>query len=163
MSWTSPLTVAITSLLRLAAPVFLLLDVRHQMGDGLLHHPGGFHHLGKKHLTGSEEVAHDVHAVHQRTFDDIQRPLRGLPSRLGIVDDEAVDAMHERMFEALGDGPAAPILGRRFFPPRTGGANSSGRVHQPFGRILAPVEDHVLGGLPQVRGNVLVHRQFARD
>ena len=48
---------------------------RHQIGDRFLHDAGGLHHLRQKHLAAAEEIADDVHAVHQRAFDDVQRPL----------------------------------------------------------------------------------------
>jgi hypothetical protein len=38
------------------------------MRDRLLHHPRRLHHLRQEHLAGAEEVADDVHAVHQRNF-----------------------------------------------------------------------------------------------
>ena len=80
MSWTSPLTVAIRILpagsLRGLA-LLLGLHERHQVGHGLLHHPGRLHHLGQEHLARAEQVADHVHAVHQRAFDDVQRPRGG--------------------------------------------------------------------------------------
>ena len=48
-------------------------DVGQQVGHGLLHHAGAFHHLGQEHLARAKQVAHHVHAVHQRAFDDVQR------------------------------------------------------------------------------------------
>ena len=55
--------------------VLLLLDERHEMRDRALHHARALHHLRQEHLAGAEQVADDVHAVHQRTFDHLQRPL----------------------------------------------------------------------------------------
>jgi hypothetical protein len=52
---------------------FLLLDEGDEVGDGLLHHPRRLHDLREEHLAGAEEVADDVHAVHQRAFDDLDR------------------------------------------------------------------------------------------
>ena len=34
-----------------------------------------FDHLRQEHLAGTKEVADDVHAIHQRAFDDLQRPF----------------------------------------------------------------------------------------
>jgi hypothetical protein len=51
----------------------LFLDVGHQVGHGLLHHARGLDHLGQEHLAGAEQVADDIHAVHQRAFDHVQR------------------------------------------------------------------------------------------
>jgi hypothetical protein len=45
------------------------LEVRH----GAFHRARALHHLRQKHLARAEQVADDLHAVHQRAFDDIQR------------------------------------------------------------------------------------------
>ena len=63
MSCTSPLTVAITILPLLVAPVrSFSFDVGDQVGHRLLHHAGRLDHLGQEHLAGAEEVADHVHA-----------------------------------------------------------------------------------------------------
>ena len=54
------------------------LHIGEEMGDGLLHHAGGFHHLRQEHLALAEEVPHHVHPVHERAFNDVQRTLGGL-------------------------------------------------------------------------------------
>ena len=43
--------------------------------------------LGQEHLAGAEEVADDVHAVHEGSFDDLQRRrvLAARPRLLGIL------------------------------------------------------------------------------
>src|SRR5882724_6357719 len=51
----------------------LLFHEWHQIGHRLFHDAGGFHHLRQKHLAVAEEVADDVHAGHQRAFDDVER------------------------------------------------------------------------------------------
>src|SRR5258705_1166002 len=50
-----------------------LFHERHQIGHRLLHDTGGFYHLGQKHFAVAEEIADDVHAGHQRGFDDVER------------------------------------------------------------------------------------------
>ena len=49
------------------------LDVRNQVRDGLLHHPRALDDLRQEHLAGAEQVADDVHAVHQRALDHLDR------------------------------------------------------------------------------------------
>jgi hypothetical protein len=49
----------------------------NQVRDRLLHHARRLDHLRQEHLAGAEEVADDVHAVHQRPFDHRQRWLAG--------------------------------------------------------------------------------------
>ena len=77
MSWTSPFTVA-SSILprrRQAEAFFLFFHEGQQLGDGLLHHPRALDDLGQEHLARAEQVADDLHAVHQRPFDDLDRSL----------------------------------------------------------------------------------------
>ena len=100
MSWTSPLTVAIRTLPRaLCSPpsppaaTFSASMNGMQVGDGLLHHPGALDHLRQEHLARAEEVADDVHAVHQRAFDDRERPVVLLPGLLDVGVDEVDDAL----------------------------------------------------------------------
>ena len=90
------------------AAFFCCLDVRNQVRDGLLHHARRLHDLRQEHLAGAEQVADDVHAVHQRPFDHLQRALELLPRFLGVLNDEFVDALDQRVLQALHDRPAAP-------------------------------------------------------
>ena len=116
----------------------LLLHERHQVRDRLLHHAGRFHHLRQEHLSGAEQIAHDVHAGHQRALDHAERPIRGAPRFLGIRDDEIGDAVDERVAEPLLDRPVSPGKIRRFslFPAAL---EALGEREQPLGRVLAAV------------------------
>ena len=51
----------------------LLLHEGFEIGHGALHHAGRLHDLRQEHLAGAEEVADDVHAGHERAFDDVER------------------------------------------------------------------------------------------
>src|SRR5690606_15313605 len=55
---------------RFDLPLFLF-DKGNQVGNGLLHDARRLHHLRQKHLARAEEVAHHVHAVHERPFDHL--------------------------------------------------------------------------------------------
>ena len=61
--------------------LLLGLDERDQVGDRLLHHAGGLHDLGQEHLAGAEQVADDVHAVHQWSLDHLDGRRRARRSR----------------------------------------------------------------------------------
>jgi hypothetical protein len=52
------------------APLFSFSSSMKGMrwATAFLHHAGGFHHLRQEHLAGAEQVADDVHAVHQRAL-----------------------------------------------------------------------------------------------
>ena len=99
---------AVGALLLDALLLLLLLHERHQIGDRLLHHARGFHHLRQEHLAGAEQIADHVHAVHQRAFDHVQRALGLAPRLLDVAFDEIGDAVHQRVREPLLDRPLAP-------------------------------------------------------
>ena len=88
--------------------LLLLLHEGHEIGDRLLHHAGGFHHLRQEHLACAEQIADHVHAGHQRALDDMQRALGLGPRFLGVSVDIGADAMHERMDQPLLDRLLAP-------------------------------------------------------
>ena len=84
----------------LLAPLFFL-DVRDEVRHRLLHHARAFDDLRQEHLALAEQVADDVHSVHQRPFDHVQRPpafgQHILPGLFGVGDDEIGDAVHQRV------------------------------------------------------------------
>ncbi len=134
-----------------------------QIGDRLLHHARALHHLRQEHLAGAEQVADDVHAGHQRAFDDVQR-LRQLLARLLRVGlDEIGDAVDERMREALLDRAFAPgeilLLG---FRAAAVALEARRGLEQTVGGVGTAVQDHVLGKLAQLGGNVVVERRAGR-
>ena len=102
----------------IAGAQLLRFDEGQQVGDRLLHHARGLHHLRQEHLAGAEQVADHVHAVHQRAFDDVQRPRRQRARFLGVGLDVLVDAVHERMAQARAHGLVAPgeVLDLRLRP-----------------------------------------------
>ena len=57
-----------------AVPLLLLLDEGDEMSDGPFHHARRLDDLRQEHLARAEQVADDVHAVHQGAFDDLDRP-----------------------------------------------------------------------------------------
>ena len=132
------------------------LDVGDEVGDRLLHHARALHHLGEEHLPGAEQVANDVHAVHQRAFDDLDRLFDLQPEFLDIIDDELVDTVDECVGDAFSHGGAAPLRGDCLHG-RPGVAVVLRDLQQSLGGVRATVEDHVLHPHPQVLGNVVVH------
>jgi hypothetical protein len=87
---------------------FLLLHERLEIPNGALHRARALHDLRQEHLPGAEEVADDLHPLHQRPFDHVERS-RGLQARLfGVLFDVVDDPVHERMRKALLDRPLAP-------------------------------------------------------
>ena len=111
MSWTSPLTVAMTIFdLRPGLPPspLLLFHVGQQARDRLLHRARALDDLRQEHLAGAEQLADDAHAVHERPFDHVERTRLGEPRLLDVLLDELDDAVDQRVREPLLDGALAP-------------------------------------------------------
>jgi hypothetical protein len=122
-----------------------------QVGDRLLHHAGALDHLGQEHLALAEQVADDVHAVHQRAFDDLDGALRLLAGLLGVLLDESRDALDQRVLRRFSHRLLAPA---QVFLARRAAAVALVRSASPaaLGGVVAAVEDHVLDGLAQLLG-----------
>ena len=136
------------------------LHVGLEVGDRALHGARALHDLRQEHLPGPEEVADDLHAVHQRALDHVERPRRPLAGLLGVLLDEVDDAVDERVCEPVPDGRLAP--GQVELPLRRAAGDRRRVLDEPLRRILSPVEDDVLDALEQLRLDVLVHRELAR-
>ena len=138
---------------------FFGLDIGHEVRHRLLHHPCRLDDLRQKHLAGAEQVADDVHAVHQRTFDHLDRP-RVFQARLfSVGDDVRRHAVDERVRQALRHAARTPgvllagLLGRCL--------HAAGEFNQPLGGVGPPVEDDILRALAQLRVELLVDAQLA--
>ena len=107
------------------------------------------HHLREKHFSRAEEVAHHVHAGHERALDDVERPLDGAARLLDVGLDELGDAVDERVLEALGHRPLPP--GEIGLPRLAAlAAEALGQRDEPLRRVPAAVQHHVLAGLAQL-------------
>ena len=140
-------------------PLLLLLHEGLEVGDGLLHRARGLHDLREEHLPRAEQVAHDLHPVHQRPLDHLERTLEALPRLLGVLLDERVDAVDQRVRQPFLDRAFAPrevVLG----PHRLARDGLREREH-PLGRVGAPVEEQVLDVLLEVLRDVVVDRELA--
>ena len=130
------------------------------MGDRLLHDARALHDLRQEHLARAEEVADDPHAVHERALDHVERSIEAVPRLLDVLVDEVGHAVHECVRQALGDRLLPP--GEVDLARRARATYRLGEGHQPLGRFLATVEDHVLDAFEQVSGDLLVDRELAR-
>ena len=103
MSCTSPLTVAITMPLACVPPGDFSVRLHEglQVGHRLLHGAGALHHLGQEHLARAEQVADDLHAVHQRALDDVERARGLLAGLLHVLLDEVDDPVHQGVRQPL--------------------------------------------------------------
>ena len=78
------------------------------MGDGALHDAGALDDLRQEHLALAEQIADDVHAVHQRPLDDLDGMVELLPRRLGVLLGVVGDALDQRVLQAVLYRPLAP-------------------------------------------------------
>ena len=87
-----------------------LLDMWLEDGYGLLHGAGSLNYLWQEHLSAAEELTNGIHAVHQRSLDDVD--CLGIDSeRLGKVGLKMVaNTLDKGILEALGKGEVAPLL-----------------------------------------------------
>src|SRR5262249_2902392 len=97
---------------------------------------------------------------HERAFDHVERPLGALPRLLRVLLDGVDDAVNERMLEALLDRRLTPR--EVYLTLRAGTVHAARILDEPLGRVVAPVEDHVLDALEELRLDVLVHDELAR-
>ena len=137
------------------------LEIGLQIGDGLLHHARRLDDLRQEHFARAEEIADDVHAGHQRAFDDVQRLVGFLARGLGVDLDELRDAVHQRMRQPLGDRRLAPreigflLLGAFAF-------EAGSRIEQTLRAIRASIQNDVFDQLTQVGRDVVVDGELAR-
>ncbi|MBV6410709.1 MAG: hypothetical protein GAKPKEKM_01531 [Rhodocyclaceae bacterium] len=146
-----------------AAGGLLRLDEGQQVGHRLLHDARRLHHLRQEHLAGAEEIADDVHAVHQRALDDVERARRDEARFLRVRDDEVGDALHHGVGEALAHRLFAPgeVLRRLLRRALHAGGNFNQALGGVGAAAFASIKDDVLDALAQVCRDVLVHTELA--
>ena len=134
---------------------------RGEVGDGLLHHPSRLDDLGEEHPSGTEQVADEVHPVHQRPFDHRHRRLQSHTRLLDIFLDELGDAIDQRVFEPLVDVPVAPFLARPFPLVRLAVLVSGGGHEQVLCGVGTACQHDVLAEVAQLAVDLLVHRELS--
>ena len=138
-----------------AGGLFLRFHERQQIRHGLFHHARGFHDLRQKHFARTEQIADDVHAGHERAFDDLQRPGKFLPGFLDVGLDKIHDAFDERVREPFLDRAFAPLilddLGLALL------LHGLGKFDQPFGRVGTAVEQNILDQFQKILRHFLIN------
>ncbi len=144
---------------RVGVALLLCLDERDELRDGAFHDTRALHDLWEEHLAAAKEVADDLHPVHERALDDLDRPVDDEPRLLGVGDDVVGDPMDERVGEAFGDRSLAPaeIHGLR----RDLALHALGDLEETLGRIRPAREHDVLDPREQLRRDVGVLRERA--
>ena len=151
---------AFVPFLRFPAFLPLLLHERLQIRHGPLHRARAFDDLRQEHLARPEQIADDLHAVHQRAFDDVERPRIFLPRLLDVGFDEIEETVHERMRQPRLDRAGAP--GAILFFLFRAALDRRRKLDQPFRRIRTSVEDDVFDVLEQILRDVLVDGELSR-
>ena len=129
------------------------------MRHGFFHHPRALDDLRQKHFSGTEEFPHDVHAVHQRTFDDLERFVVLLPGLFHVFVDVVHDPFDQRMREPCFDGAFPPGIG---FDDRLALLlHGFGKLDQPLGRVGPSIQQDVLDQFQQILGDLLIDSQLA--
>ncbi len=77
------------------------LNVGDQVGNPFFHHSGTFHNLGKEHLALSKKIPHDIHAIHHRPFNHLDRVVYLLTSLFDIVHNVLNNPFEKSMLNAL--------------------------------------------------------------
>ncbi len=132
----------------------LALHVGQQARNGFLHHARALDDLWEEHLPRAEEIADDLHAVHQRPFDDVERLRVFVPCLLHVFLDVLDESLDERMRQPLFHGRSSPSeVG---FALRRFSLHALGELDQPLGGVRTAVEDHVLDELEQVLRDLFV-------
>ena len=139
------------------------LHERFEVRDRLLHDAGTLHHLREEHLSRAEQAADDVHAVHQRTLNDVERlaVLEAGLFRVGV--DVFGDPLEQRVLQTGFDRAEPP-----FFDSRVAlvGLAASFELlckrDEPLGRIGAAVQQAVLNVDEQFLVDLLVDFELPR-
>ncbi len=134
--------------------------VGHQVGHGFLHDPRRFHYLGQEHLASAEQVTDDIHAVHERAFNNIQRALDRLPGFFRVEFDEFVDTLDQRMLEPLVHRQCAPCLVFLFLDRPALAAVTVREGQQAVRGAGITGQNHILDHVPQFGRNIFINRQL---
>ena len=90
--------------------LFIGFKEGREIGYSGLHHPCALDHLWQKHFSLAKQFAHDIHPIHQRTFDHFKRTFVLQPCFFGVDFDIFCDAANQGMFQSFLDIFLAPRL-----------------------------------------------------
>ena len=116
--------------------------------------------MWQEHFPRAEQVADDVHAVHQWPLDDVYRAAKFLARLLCIDHDVFDDALDERVAQPLLDRAFAPGVGD--FLRLALLLDRLGKIDKSLGGIGSAIQQNVLDTLEQVGRNFLVHFEHSR-
>src|SRR5690554_4508110 len=135
--------------LGLLASALFRLDIGNKVGHSLLHDPGTFYHLRQEHLAIAKEIAHDVHAIHQRAFDNLNRVARPDAAFLSVFNNKGSDTFDQGMLDTLFYRPLTP---RQVFFPALAALVfvALGDLQQTIGPVVTAIEHDIFHQLFQL-------------
>ena len=142
-----------------AAQLLLLLHERHEIRHGFFHHARGLDDLRQKHFARAEQIADDVHAGHERAFDDLQRLREFLPRFLNVRVNEINNALHERVREAFLDRAFAPFVLDDFGLALL--FHRLGELDEPLGGVGFAIEENIFDQLQKFLRDFLIDREHS--
>ena len=86
----------------------LVLEIRQQIRNRLLHYSRAFYDLWQEHFPRTKQVSHNIHTVHQRTFYHLNRSAVFLTGFFRILFNIVCYTFHKRMRQTFLN---------RFLPP----------------------------------------------
>ncbi len=129
------------------------------MCHSLLHDAGTFDNLRQEHLARPEEVTDNIHAIHERTLNHVERAIGREAGLFSILDHEVGNALDQGM---------GKTFGHRLFPPREIRTSVLAlalyivrNFEQSFRRVSTPIQHDVLYPLAQIFRNVGVNSELA--
>ena len=124
----------------------------------LFHDSCAFYNLRQKHFSRTKQISNDVHAIHQRAFDDMQWSLVKFSTFLNILINVIYDAMNKRMLESFLDIGFSPCkffnFGFIFL------AQSFCKIDQAFGGVWPSVEQNIFNSFEKILGYIFVNLQL---
>ena len=115
--------------------------------------------MGQEHFTRTKEIADHTHPRHQRPFDDIERSLAIFLRLFGVDVDVINDAFDQRMLQSFLNRLPAPcfVFNLRF----TLRFNILRKIDKAFGRVVAPIEQHIFHALAQFGLDLFINRELS--
>ena len=137
-------------------------DIGNQVGHGLFHNASRLDHLGQKHFASAKQVAHHVHAVHQRAFDHLDGAGCLGTCFFRILFDVGGDAFDQCVLNPLVNRPVAPLQILLLGGTAAIAFILVGNIEKAFGAIAAAIEHDVFDGFSQLGGQVVIDCELPR-
>ena len=143
----------------------LLLGSLNEGGENshtFFHDSGTFHHLWQEHFSNTKQISHNVHSIHQGTFNNIQWTGVRLSCLFSIRINVFSNAIDQGMFQTFFNGVVPP--GFVSFLHFSFGLDGFRKLDQFFCClviIIVLVEDNIFAEVPERRVNLVINHQLS--